>query len=294
MKYKIKVKENLTNNQLTIVILLLLLFSFLFFYLSKEFSNNNFISITTLLLGAVFTLVVNNILLSPYHATQNSIRVDKICEELLTTLEVIPRYQECGINCIFPDRDHNFKKNIEASITNEIENSENPKIKILGCACSDFFDPLGHFYHLFDNILNNKKKADITILMCNLSDHADERDLCEITKDKNGNTIPKNISTRGKINYSLQNIRHLNELNSNNKIKTVLYNQPPTAFVLITSDIIFVGPYNYGKPGCKMPIFQAKKDTPVYKSYTSHFDHLFKKWCDKNLWESWLKSNHSV
>lgn len=206
-------------------------------------------------------------------------RVSEATEFLLNGIGVLSGAKVAGIVNIFPNRYLKVAGEQAVDVIAQDLLSENTEIRIMGISLGDYFLDRGVHHTLFAKILENsstkakgpKFKA---LIVHPQSKTLKERARWEVGPDFYQEPTFFDSTTFIETDGSARIAKRLCE--KHNSILSVrLYEQAPTAFVLLTSRFVFFEPYHYAARGSNVPLFQVHANADLYKYYSSHFDRIW-------------------
>lgn len=197
---------------------------------------------------------------------------------MITGMEILAGAKTSGIVNIFPTRSEpNLGKSFFDVVSDEIS-IEETKIRIMGISLGDYFPDGGRLHNKLHSILEdqNKAKLEIQVLFINPE--------CDALKMRAGFESKSHYAYSSTYLGAVGTAKISKELCKNYKnLKCKIYQEPPLAYVLLTSRFAFIEPYNYAGRGSNVPIVQVQEGSYIYKSYSNHFDNIWEK--SKNIFE---------
>lgn len=191
---------------------------------------------------------------------------------MIMGMDILAGAKKSGLVNIFPTR---YEQNLGKSFINVVSDDiskEETKIKIMGISLGDYFPDAGRLHNKLHSILEdkNKEKLEIQALFINPEcDALKERSIFESKSIYTCSSTYLGADSTAKISKEwCRNYKNL---------KCKIYQEPPLAFVLLTSRFAFIEPYNYAGRGSNVPMMQVQEGSPIYESYSKHFDNIWEK-----------------
>jgi hypothetical protein len=202
---------------------------------------------------------------------------------MIYQIDVLSGAKASGIVNIFPRRYKTITRHetprseapypsVMDVIANDIA-GEKSFIWLMGISLGDYFLDRGNLHVPLMEILETKQVPDIRALIVHPKSRAlAERARWEANSRNNSDFFVSTtfIETDGSARIA----KKLCQEHSN--LKVGLYEQAPTAFVLLTTRYAFIEPYTYAARGSNVPTFQVQANSALYNNYLKHF---------KNVWD---------
>jgi hypothetical protein len=207
------------------------------------------------------------------------INVDKSIDKIRKGSDILDGSTNLGIEDILARHEPNTRLRWEAKVKKAIENQLNKgsgEILIACVAAPEFFRQdkiLGSIMWKGFKELQEKPNSDCrmrALLLCPESEWANLR-----VELEPGHPTKADIEASFKYLHFLTNV-------TSNRIQFNCYNFPPIAFLVLTSELLFMEPYpmvkvnlGEGPIGGSSPMIVVRKDTLTYDIWKKHFEFIW-------------------
>lgn len=207
-------------------------------------------------------------------------RVSKATDFMLNGIGVLSGANQSGIVNIFPNRYSTISNtSVIQEISKEMREEKN-SISIMGISLGDFFLDRGQLNKVFMEVIEKERTIECPLSIIRamiVNPHCNvlrERARWEVGHEYYYDPIFYDSTTFIETDGAARIAKRLFENKKNIEVKT--YKLAPTAFVLMTSRFLFLEPYSYAsRGGGKVPVFQVKAGSDLYKHYESHFNRVW-------------------
>ena len=219
--------------------------------------------------------------------TQHSIDVvrqgvDKATEFMRSGVDVLSGAKASGIINIFPTRyDQGRGTSAVEIILRDIPN-ENAQIRVMGISLGDYFLDRGLIHGRLIELLDKNKGTErgdtplVRALIVNpYSETLRERARWEAGMEYYADPAFYDSTTFIETDGAARIAKRLCE-SYPGLLEVRIYDQTPTAFVLLTSRFAFTETYTYAARGSKVPMLQVQAGEPLYSHFESHFENIWR------------------
>ena len=207
------------------------------------------------------------------------LRVSEATDFMLNGIDVLSGAKSAGIVNIFPNRYENIAgKSVVEVIKNDLQ-AESSKICLMGISLGDYFLDRGVIHSSFIKLLETNDLLTVKPQIQPLIVHPK----CEMLRERarweagpeyfydpaffDSTTF---IETDGAARIAKRLSTKFGSI-----MEVRLYQQAPTAFVLLTSRFAFIESYNYAARGSNVPVYQIQAGVSLYRHYESHFNRIW-------------------
>jgi hypothetical protein len=204
-------------------------------------------------------------------------RVSKAAQFMLNGSDVLSGAKAAGIVNIYPKRYAAIGRESGIDAIKRDILVESDEIRIMGISLGDYFLDRGGLKEALLEVLQTEEDLGpkVRALIVHPNSHTlRERARWEAGQEfYEGDTFFESttyIETNGAAHIA----KRLCERYAG-RLEARLYDQAPTAFVLLTSRYAFIEPYSYADRGSNVPVLQVQAGVSSYKHYESHFERIW-------------------
>jgi hypothetical protein len=205
-------------------------------------------------------------------------RVSDASDFMLTRIGVLRGAKSAGIINIFPNRYELLEnESLLDTIRRDVQ-AETNQVRLMGISLGDYFLDRGVLHTCLIDLLEKAKISGVPKLKA-LIVHPKCAALRERARWEAGEDYyaapafydsTTFIETDGAARIAKRLCQKYGAC-----LEVRLYNQAPTAFLLLTSRFAFYEPYDYAARGSNVPVTQIQAEVALYKHYETHFDRVW-------------------
>jgi hypothetical protein len=204
-------------------------------------------------------------------------RVSEAAGFMISGIGVLSGAKSAGIINIFPTRYEKISgQSVIDAIAEDMDN-ETAVIKLMGISLGDFFLDRGVLHKKLSALLESTSKSVRieALLVHPKSEALRERARWEAGAEYYSEPAFFDSTTFIETDGAARIARRLCQQYPN-RVEVKLYRQAPTVFLLRTTRSVYIEGYHYAARGSNVPIIQVQAGVPLYKSFDSHFERIWK------------------